>query len=140
MRYIMIMLVAVAASVFAGCATDESCSPETKVCVDTSFGKVIKVTDDNFETTVLKGGPVIVEFWAAYCPSCTKMQPVVEQLADELKGKARVAMVDVQVNRKWATKYNIELIPTFIYFEDGEVKARAVGAMSGEKLKEKLGL
>lgn len=139
MRFIMIILAA-AVMVMAGCATDDTCPPGTKVCVDTSFGKVVNVTDAEFEESVLKGGPVVVEFWAAYCPSCTKMHPVVERLADDLKGSVRVVMVDIKTNRKWAARYHIELIPTFIYYEDGKEKARAVGAMSGEALKEKLGL
>jgi len=140
MRILMLILAAAAAMVLAGCAADETCSPETKVCMDTSFGTVVRVTDAQFEEEVLKSGSVVVEFWAEYCPSCTKMQPVLEQLADDLKGRTEVVMVDIKTNRRWAERYNIELIPTFIYFENGEVKAKVVGAMSGEKLREKLGL
>lgn len=101
---------------------------------------VVHVNDEEFSEQVLGGGPVLVEFWAEYCSACLKMHPVMEELGEEFEGRVKVVMVDIKTNRKWAGRYDIKLIPTYILFENGEVAAKAVGAMPMDSLTRKLGL
>lgn len=99
------------------------------------------VTDDNYSDEVRRTyDPVVLEFWAPYCPACRKMAPVVNALADEYKGKIKVLTVNTEQNTKAPEEYNVTSIPAFFYIKDGYVVATAVGSMSKDQLKRKLGL
>ena len=91
-------------------------------------GKVSEVGDQNFETEVLNAKePVLVDFWAAWCAPCRILAPVVEAIAEEYEGKAKVFKLNVDENMATSGKYNIKGIPTLLLFKDGVVKEQIVG-------------
>lgn len=95
------------------------------------------VSDDSFETDVLKAGqPVLVDYWAAWCGPCKMIAPILEEVAAEFAGKVTVAKLNVDENQQTAAKFGIRGIPTLMLFQDGEVKATKVGAVSKTQLTE----
>ncbi|MEJ2111464.1 MAG: thioredoxin [Acidobacteriota bacterium] len=90
--------------------------------------KVGEVGDQNFDAEVLKASePVLVDFWAAWCAPCRMLAPVVEAIAEEYQGKAKVLKLNVDENMQTSGKYNIKGIPTLLLFKDGVVKEQIVG-------------
>ena len=90
---------------------------------------VLKVTDSNFEEEIIKSElPAMVDFWAEWCGPCKMVGPVVEELANEYKGKIKIASMDVDGNRQTPAKYGIRNIPTLILFKGGEVAQTIIGA------------
>jgi len=102
-------------------------------------GNVTVVTDQNFEEIVLNAGkPALVDFWAVWCGPCRIIAPHVDALAGEYAGKAVVAKLDVDNNRNTAIKYGIQSIPTLLFFKDGKLVDRIVGAVDKRVIKDKL--
>lgn len=91
-------------------------------------GKAIEITDSNFEDVLATDQPVLVDFWAVWCGPCRMVGPIVEELAEEFEGQAVVGKVDVDSNPEIASKYSIRSIPTILYFKDGKVVDKQVGA------------
>ena len=95
------------------------------------------VNDTNFSQEILQSGqPVLVDFWAPWCGPCRAMGPIVDQLADTFDGQAKIVKVNVDESPQAATEYGIQSIPSFLLFQNGEVKARRLGAVSKESLEE----
>ncbi len=91
-------------------------------------GNVGEVGDKNFDAEVLNAKePVLVDFWAAWCAPCRMLAPVVEAIAEEYEGKAKVLKLNVDDNMETSSKYNIKGIPTLLLFKDGVVKEQIVG-------------
>ena len=91
-------------------------------------GKVAEVGDQNFETEVLNSPvPVLVDFWAAWCAPCRMLAPVVEAIAEQYDGQAKVVKLNVDENTLTSGKYNIKGIPTLLLFKDGVIKEQIVG-------------
>ena len=87
------------------------------------------VTDKTFEADVLKSEtPVLVDFWAEWCGPCKMIGPILEQVADEMKGQITIAKINIDENPMAPTKYGIRSIPTMIMFKGGEPVATKVGA------------
>jgi len=100
---------------------------------------VVVVTDDNFDSVVVNSNkPAVVDFWAAWCGPCRMIAPHVEALADEYAGKAIVAKLDVDTSRQTAMKFGIQSIPTLLFFKNGRVADRLVGAADRKVIKAKL--
>jgi len=99
------------------------------------------LTKDNFEAEVLKSDiPVLVDFWASWCGPCRMLAPVIEDLAKELSGKAKVGKVSVDEEEQVAVQYNIMSIPTVILFKDGKVAATSTGVKNKAQLIDTFGL
>ena len=100
---------------------------------------LLEVTDENFETEIVNSDvPALVDFWAVWCGPCKMVGPIVEELADEYKGKIKVAKMDVDQNRATPGKFGIRNIPTLIFFKGGEVPHTIVGAQPKNYIEEEL--
>lgn len=105
------------------------------------MSKALEFTDDSFEEDVLNADsskPVLVDFWAEWCGPCKMVGPIVDELADEFEGKAKIGKVDVDSNPETSTKYGIRSIPSLLIFKDGEVVDQIVGAVPKSQLKKQL--
>ncbi len=103
------------------------------------MSNVLEVTDETFQSTVLESSiPVVVDFWATWCPPCRILGPIVEELSGDYDGKALICKVDVDENQELAQKYSIMSIPTVLFIKDGEIKEQVVGALPKEQLAEKI--
>lgn len=101
--------------------------------------KPITITDDNFETEVIKSDkPVLIDFWAVWCGPCKMIAPIVEELAHEYEGKAKIGKLDVDENQQASIKYGVRSIPTLLLFKDGEVKDVIIGAVPKVQIVNKL--
>ncbi len=99
----------------------------------------LEATDGNFEELVLKSDkPVIVDFWAEWCGPCRMVGPIVEEVGVEYKEKVVVAKLDVDSNPGITGKYGIRNIPTILFFKDGEVADKQVGAVPKSTIVNKL--
>ena len=97
----------------------------------------VAVTDDNFESEVLKADqPVVVDFWAEWCGPCKTLSPVVDELAAEMKDKVKVVKVNIDEAPDAPTKYGVRGIPTLMIFKGGEVVDTRVGGMPKSQLQE----
>lgn len=100
---------------------------------------ITTLTDDNFDDEVLDADePVLVDFWATWCGPCRQIAPIIEDLADEFEGRAKIGKVDVDENPQVAQQYGVRSIPTLLFFKDGEVQEQLVGAAGKKPLKDKL--
>ncbi len=99
----------------------------------------LQVTDGNFEQEVVKSAtPVLVDFWAPWCGPCRMMGPVVEELAKEYAGKAKICKLNTDENQNTASTYHISAIPTILLFKGGKMVQELVGLQPKEELKKHL--
>ena len=99
----------------------------------------IEITDSNFDEVVTKSDkPVLVDFWAEWCGPCRMVGPVVEELAKEYEGKAVIGKVNVDENPDISVKFGIRNIPALLYFKNGEIVDKQIGAAPKSILVEKL--
>jgi thioredoxin 1 len=99
----------------------------------------IEITDDNFtEEVVNSDTPVLVDFWAEWCGPCKMIAPIVEELAEEFKGKIKFTKLDVDSNPQSAQNFGIRGIPTLLIFDGGQPVDQVVGAVPKSVLKKRL--
>lgn len=97
-------------------------------------GATLQVSDSSFDADVLKSSePVLVDFFAEWCGPCKAMAPALEAVASELKGKVKVAKIDVDQNPEITQRFHIQAMPTLMIFKDGKVAAQRVGALTQKK-------
>ncbi len=98
---------------------------------------LIHVTDQQFEGEILKSEiPVLVDFWAPWCAPCHIVAPALEEIAKKFSGKIKVAKMNVDDNRDTPGSYGIMSIPTLIFFKNGEIVDRIIGAVPQARLEE----
>jgi len=101
------------------------------------MGKYIELTADNFEAT-LSDGVALVDFWAPWCGPCRMIAPVIEELAEDYDGKAKICKVNTDEEQEIAVKFGIRSIPTVMFFKNGELVDQMVGAASKDAFAQKL--
>lgn len=100
---------------------------------------IVYINNDNWQTEVMDSDtPVLVDFWAEWCGPCKAIAPILDELADELVGKIKIAKVNVDDNQKLAGDFGIRSIPTLLVVKGGTVQEQVVGAMSKVDLQDKL--
>lgn len=100
---------------------------------------VFELTDNNFDQEVITSDvPVLVDFWSPSCSPCRALVPILDDLAEENEGDAKIAKVNVAEFPMLGAKYGVEMLPTLLFFNNGSVVERMVGAQSKEKLQNAL--
>jgi len=102
---------------------------------------IVTLNKDNFEEEVLKSKvPTLVDFWTSWCKPCLAMSPILEDLADEMDGKVKIAKLQTEepAHQQIASKYDVQSIPNMQLFKNGRVIARFVGARPKEIIKEQI--
>jgi len=98
-----------------------------------------EATDQNFETEVLgHAGPVIVDFGATWCGPCKRLEPIIEDLAKEYEGKAKIMKLDIDASPDTAAKFAVLSVPTVMFFKGGKKVDVVVGLTARENLKKKI--
>jgi thioredoxin 1 len=98
--------------------------------------QVVHLTDDTFDETIKHAqGPVLVDFWAAWCGPCKVIAPYLDQIAGELEGRATVAKVNVDENGDLTARFGIRSIPTLVILKEGRVVDQTIGALQKEELR-----
>lgn len=98
----------------------------------------LQVTDANFEELVNSGKPMVLDFWAEWCGPCRMVSPIIDELATMYDGRVTIGKMDVDSNNDVVGQFGIRNIPTVLFFKDGKVADKVVGATSKDKFIEKI--
>jgi thioredoxin 1 len=110
-------------------------SEESEENGDPMSANIVTLTSDNFDDQIKQAAtPILVDFWAEWCGPCRMVTPVLEKLADEYSGKARIGKVNVDEHSGLATKFGVQSIPTLLLFKKGKVVEQFIGATTRDVL------
>ena len=98
----------------------------------------LQITDANFEELLGTGKPMVLDFWAEWCGPCRMVSPIIDELAQEYEGRVTIGKINVDENDDVVGRFGISNIPTVIFFKNGEMVDKIVGATSKDKFKEKV--
>jgi thioredoxin len=99
---------------------------------------VVNVSDANYKEVLAAGQPVVLDFWAEWCGPCRMVSPIIDELAEEYAGRITVGKVNVDENDTAVAEYGIRNIPTVLFFKDGQVVDKQVGAAQKAAFVEKM--
>lgn len=100
--------------------------------------KPLKITEDNFDEVISENKNIVLDFWATWCGPCVQLDPVIEDLAEELDDKVLFGKVNIENNGSIPSKYGIQSLPTLLFLKDGNVVEMVRGTMDKETLKRKI--
>jgi thioredoxin 1 len=98
----------------------------------------LTITDSNFDQLLAEGKPMVVDFWATWCGPCKKIGPYIEELAEQYADQVIIGKVDVDENDQLAIRFGIRNIPTILFFRNGEVADKQIGAAPKAALEAKI--
>ena len=98
----------------------------------------LEITDQNFDSVVAQGKPVVVDFWATWCGPCKRLAPMIEELAAEYDGKVSIGKCDIEENTDMTDKFGIMNVPTVVFIKDGKEVDRLVGIAGKNVYEEKI--
>lgn len=101
------------------------------------MGKAIELNSSNFEETI-KEGVSVVDFWAPWCGPCRMVAPVIEELAEQYDGKAKICKVNTDEEQDIAVKFGIRSIPTIVFFKNGKQEDTIIGAAAKQAFEQKI--
>jgi len=99
---------------------------------------MLEISDEEFDELVNRNRAVVVDFWAPWCPPCRAIAPILEELSKEYEGKVVMAKINVDQHTKKAEQYGIRSIPTLLFFRDGKLVDRQIGAVPKRVIQEKI--
>lgn len=98
----------------------------------------LQITDANFEELLNSGKPMVVDFWAEWCGPCRMVAPIIDELATEYEGKVTIGKMDVDNNDEVVGQFGIRNIPTVLFFKDGQMVDKVVGAVPKATFQERI--
>ena len=98
----------------------------------------LEITDSNVNEFMAEGKPVVIDFWAPWCGPCKMVGPLIEELAEQYKDQVTIGKCDVDENADLPAQYGIRNIPTILFFKNGELTDKLVGAVPKAKIEEKI--
>ena len=98
----------------------------------------LEITDNNFKEILAEGSPVVIDFWAPWCGPCKMVGPIIDELAKEYEGKVIMGKCDVDENSDLPAEFGIRNIPTVLFFKNGELVDKQVGAVGKPAFVEKV--
>lgn len=98
----------------------------------------LKVTDGNFEGLLNEGKPLVLDFWAEWCGPCRMVSPIIDELSEEYEGRVNIGKMNVDENDDVISQFGIRNIPTILFFKNGQLVDKIVGAMPKDKFVEKI--
>ncbi len=98
----------------------------------------IEITEQNFESLVNSGKPVVIDFWATWCGPCRRLAPVIEELAAQYDGKVTIGKCDIEENVELTEKFGIMNVPTVVFLKGGQEADRLVGVAGKNIYEEKI--
>ncbi len=117
----------------------KSAVPASERILYMAAANILNLTTENFDAEVTKSpAPIVVDFWAEWCSPCKALTPILDELATEYDGRVRIGKVNIDEHQDLAVRYNVQSIPTMLFFKNGEVTEQVVGLRGKRDLKLKL--